>query len=106
MINRETLAAMKPDACLINTARGGLVESEDLIAALKGGIIRGAAIDVLNQEPPPADEPLLQAGLPNLIVTPHNAWGAIEARQRLMDQMRENIQAYMSGQPVRLVQPA
>jgi len=103
MINRETLALMKQDAFLINTARGGLVNSKHLIQALGNNIIRGAAIDVLDAEPPSADEPLIAADLPNLLITPHNAWGAIESRQRLIVQMQENITGFLKGTIVRQV---
>ncbi|MBL6691295.1 MAG: D-2-hydroxyacid dehydrogenase [Pseudomonadales bacterium] len=103
MINKETLGLMKPGAHLINTARGGLVHSVDLVAALKEGVIAGAAIDVLDREPPPADDPLLEP-LSNLIVTPHNAWGAIESRTRLIMQTRENIEGFLNGEPVRVVE--
>jgi glycerate dehydrogenase len=104
MINRQTLAQMKPSAFLINTARGGLVNSPDLIEALENGIIAGAAIDVLEVEPAMNDEALIKANhLKNLLVTPHNAWGAIESRKRLVIQMRENIDAYLAGKPIRLV---
>lgn len=103
MINSKTLRAMKPGAFLINTARGGLVDSRALIAALESGTIAGAAIDVLDREPPADDEILLKGTPANLLVTPHNAWGAIESRQRLVEQMRENIQAWLDGSPVRAV---
>ncbi len=102
MINANTLGQMKPGAFLINTARGGLVNSADLIEALKTGRIAGAAIDVLNAEPP-GDNELLLTNLPNLLVTPHNAWGAIESRTRLVQQMRENIEGFIAGAPIRLV---
>jgi glycerate dehydrogenase len=101
MINAELLSAMKPTAFLINTARGGLVDSQALVAALKDGVIAGAAIDVLNTEPAAANEPLI-TDLPNLLVTPHNAWGAIESRNRLINQMRENIEGFLAGKPPRL----
>ena len=102
LINSATLQQMKPGAFLINTARGGLIHSEDLIDALKTGVIAGAAIDVLDREPAATDDPLL-APLPNLLLTPHNAWGAIEARRRLVLQMKENILGFLAGNPPRLV---
>ena len=91
IVNAEALTLMKPSAFLINTARGGLVNSNDLMFALKSGEIAGAAIDVLNTEPATEDETLLAEDLRNLIVTPHNAWGARESRERLLLQMKENI---------------
>jgi glycerate dehydrogenase len=103
LININSLAKMKKSAFLINTARGGLVNTTDLLAALDSGVIAGAAIDVLNAEPPPPDDPMTNSGLSNLIVTPHNAWGAIESRQRLVQQMADNIQAFLSGGPLRVV---
>jgi glycerate dehydrogenase len=103
LINKDALARMKSSAFLINTARGGLVNSNDLVAALNRGAIAGAAIDVLNTEPPTADDILTSANLDNLIVTPHNAWGAIESRQRLVIQLVENIEQYLNGNPIRIV---
>jgi glycerate dehydrogenase len=103
LININSLAAMKKTAFLINTARGGLVNTTDLLAALDSGVIAGAAIDVLNTEPPLPDDPMTNSGLHNLIVTPHNAWAAIESRQRLVKQMADNIQAFLSGHPLRVV---
>jgi glycerate dehydrogenase len=96
MIGARELALMKPDALLINTARGGLIDSDALVEALRTGRIGGAAIDVLEQEPPVGGSPLLQS-LPNYIVTPHIAWAAREARQRCIDEMAENIEAFLRG---------
>ncbi len=102
LINAGTLALMKPDAFLINTARGGLVDPDDLVSCLQAGDIAGAALDVLEQEPPGLEDPLLK-DIPNLIITPHNAWGAIESRTRLIQQTSENIEGFLKGTPVRLV---
>ncbi len=76
-LNARTMAMMKPSAYLISAARGGLVDSEDLVTALKTRVIAGAAVDVLNTEPPKDDEILINAKLDNLILTPHNAWGPL-----------------------------
>jgi len=99
LIDADALAAMRNDAILINTARGGLVVSAALIAALQTGQIAGAGIDVLRQEPPVDPEPLIDTTLPNLIVTPHIAWAGRESRQRAIDQMAENIAAFLRGSP-------
>jgi glycerate dehydrogenase len=103
LIGAAELKLMKPDALLINTARGGLVDGEALRAALKSGTIGGAGIDVLPVEPPGADEPLLAPDIPNLLVTPHVAWAAREARQRALEQVAENVQAYLRGERLRRV---
>ncbi len=105
MIDGETLALMKPSAFLINTGRGGLVHELALVEALKDKRIAGAATDVLSEEPPSANHPLLAAAqqLPNLIVTPHSAWTAHESRQRLFDLVIENIAAFLSGDPRNVV---
>jgi glycerate dehydrogenase len=97
LIGARELSLMKPDALLINTARGALVDGEALAAALKAGRLAGAGIDVLPQEPPANGEPLLDSGIPNLLVTPHVAWAAREARQRCIDEMAANIQDFRSG---------
>jgi glycerate dehydrogenase len=97
MIGARELALMKPDALLINTARGALVDGHALAAALKSGRLAGAGIDVLPQEPPLDGDPLLDPGIPNLILTPHVAWGAREARQRCLDEMAANIQDFLRG---------
>jgi len=96
-INSESLSMMKDSAILINTGRGDLVNEPGLVVALEHGTIRAAAVDVLTPEPPPADHPLIAAKLDNLFITPHTAWSALEARQRLVDSIIENIQAYRNG---------
>jgi glycerate dehydrogenase len=101
MIAAPQLKRMKRDAVLINTARGGLIDSQALADALRNGEIGGAGIDVLPVEPPPAEQPLLASDIPNLIVTPHVAWAAQEARQRALDQVIENIAAYLRGGTLR-----
>ena len=97
IIDSDALDKMKRDSLLINTARGGLVDYPALLAALENEDIGGAGIDVLEQEPPPEDHPLLQADLPNLIVTPHIAWSARESRQRALDEIVANIVAFRDG---------
>ena len=97
LINAERLALMKSSALLINTARGGLIDEVALVTALNGGQIAGAALDTLSVEPPPADHPLLQLDLPNLLITPHSAWSAIEARQRLVQIAAERLQAFIEA---------
>jgi glycerate dehydrogenase len=100
LINSRSLALMKPTAFLINTARGALVEEAALIDALRRKQIAGAALDVITQEPPPADHPIALAckELDNLIVTPHTAWSAREARERLLQEVKANIDAFLQGQ--------
>jgi glycerate dehydrogenase len=97
MIGARELALMKPDALLINTARGGLIDGHALASALKARRLGGAGIDVLPQEPPVDGDPLLDPDIPNLLLTPHVAWAAREARQRCLDEMAGNIQDFLSG---------
>jgi len=103
MIDKMALKRMKSSAFLINTARGGLINSDHLLEALSSGEIAGAALDVLETEPPRNNEPLLTVKMPNLIISPHVAWSAIESRKRLVEQTHENIKSFLSGQPIRLV---
>lgn len=103
LIGSEELAQMKPDAILINTARGGLIDDHALIEALKSGRLAGAGIDVLRNEPPREGNPLLEVDLPNLIVTPHNAWASRQAMQTLADQLVDNLEAFVRGSPQNLV---
>jgi glycerate dehydrogenase len=98
MIGEPELRAMKRDAVLINTARGGLVDEAALLRALKEGWIAGAGFDVLSKEPPQDGNPLLDAELPNLIVTPHVAWSSDKAMQALADQLIENMEAFVRGE--------
>ncbi|MBL8201147.1 MAG: D-2-hydroxyacid dehydrogenase [Chromatiales bacterium] len=97
LINRESLARMRRDAVLINTARGDLVDTGALLEALQAGRLGGAGIDVLAEEPPVSGHPLLAARLPNLIVTPHIAWAARESRQRALDEVVSNVRDFLSG---------
>jgi glycerate dehydrogenase len=97
LVSRERLARMKADAVLINTARGALVETRALAEALMAGRLGGAGIDVLEREPPPPDHPLLDPSIPNLILTPHVAWAAREARQRCLEELALNVESFLSG---------
>ena len=97
LLGAPEFARMRRDALLINTARGGLVDSQALADALRAGRLGGAAIDVLPQEPPVDGNPLLAGDIPNLIVTPHIAWAAREARQRCLDEMAANVEDFLRG---------
>ena len=101
LINAETLSMVKPGVLLLNTARGSLIDEAALRKALLNGQVAGAAVDVAEREPIPADSPLL--GLNNCLITPHIAWAAREARQRLMDTVVENVRAFQQGNPVNVV---
>jgi len=93
-------AALKPGAILINTGRGALVDEPALLAALAGGRLAGAGLDVLSVEPPPADHPLTDARAPwasRLVVTPHIGWGALESRRRLERVVAENLASFLDG---------
>ena len=103
LIGEWELALMRRDAVLINAARGGIVDEAALAKALRLGALGGAGVDVLTEEPPAHGNPLLEADIPNLIVTPHNAWASRESRQRMVQQLVENIQAFVSGHPMRVV---
>ena len=98
LIDRTELELMKREALLINAARGGLVNERALLGALREGLIAGAAVDVLSEEPPRRGNPLLEAQLPNLIVTPHVAWASREAMQTLADQLVGSLEAFMRGE--------
>ena len=100
LINKDTLALMKRDAILINTARGGLVDEDALYDALTGGRIRAAALDVLGQEPPRANRLI---GLDNCVITPHVAWAPAETRNRLVSLAAKNLAAYMCGKPINTI---
>jgi glycerate dehydrogenase len=96
---------MKPTAFLVNTARGALVDERALIDALRDSRIAAAALDVITQEPPPADHPIIRAAqeLDNLMVTPHTAWSARETRARLLKEVEDNISSFLSGRPRNIV---
>ena len=97
LFGAREFAAMKDSAILINTARGGLVDSQALADALENGQIAAAAIDVLPQEPPVDGDPLLDYRGDNLIVTPHIAWATDEARQNAIDELAANTRAFLDG---------
>ncbi|PWJ60210.1 glycerate dehydrogenase [Dyadobacter jejuensis] len=97
IINEQRLASMKSNAILLNTGRGPLIHEKALADALREGVIAAAGLDVLSEEPPKSDNPLLTA--PNCIITPHNAWASFEARQRLLSMVAGNLKAYSEGAP-------
>ncbi len=101
LVNAERLAMMKRSAYLINTGRGPLVDEGALAASLHAGRIAGAGLDVLSDEPPPADHPLLTA--PNCYITPHIAWATRAARERLLDVAVANVKAFLAGTPQNVV---
>lgn len=103
LIGPAEFAAMKHSAFLVNCARGGIVNEAALAEALQSGQIAGAAMDVLSVEPPKQGNILLDPAIPNLILTPHSAWGSVDARQRIVQQMVENVIAFQQGQPIRQV---
>ena len=100
LIDAKALDKMRYDALLINTARGGLVDSAALMHALKSGELGGAGIDVLPIEPPVDGDPLLSSRLPNLLITPHIPWASTEARQRAVDEIVNCICAFKLGEPI------
>jgi len=101
MINNKRLSQMKPSAFLINTSRGSVIKEDDLIKALQDKVIAGAALDVLEQEPPELDNPLLYMN--NVILTPHIGWKCLESRQRLIKLLSTNIASFIQGDPVNIV---
>ena len=103
LIGASELAQMKRSAILINTARGGIVDEAALLAALQAGVIAGAGVDVLSEEPPRNGNPLLEVDLPNLIVTPHIAWASVETVEKLAEQLIGNVEAFMRGAPRNVV---
>ena len=103
LINADTIGKMKDGAILLNTSRGAVIDEQAVADALKDGKLRGAAVDVVSEEPIIGCNPLLSA--PNCIITPHMAWAPIETRQRILDITVESIRGYLSGKPVNVVNP-
>lgn len=104
LLDAQALSAMKPGSFLVNAARGGIVNESALAEALRSGHLGGAATDVLSVEPPREGNVLLADDIPNLIVTPHCAWGSVEARTRIISQTAENLEAFLAtGEPKRRV---
>jgi putative glycerate dehydrogenase len=103
MINKEAIEKMHPDTILINTGRGALVDEHDMAEALAENKIKAYCADVLTDEPPHEDNPLLT--LPNAFITPHIAWATVEARQRLMGICVENVRSFLEGTPQNVVNP-
>lgn len=101
LINKTTLGKMKDGAILLNTARGGLLNEQDVADALRTGKLRYAAVDVVSKEPIDPQNPLLTA--PNCIITPHMAWAPIESRLRLLDCTEQSIEGFLAGKPVNTV---
>jgi glycerate dehydrogenase len=95
---------MKPTARLINTARGAVVNERDLIVALREKRIAGAMLDVQENEPPSDDSPLYT--LENVYLTPHIGWKRVETRQRLVDMVAANVEAFLRGEPINVISPA
>ena len=101
MINKDTIAKMKSSAVIINTGRGALINEADLCEALVAKRIAGAGLDVQEVEPPVEDSPLYT--LDNVIITPHMGWKGLETRQRLVGIIRDNVQAFLKGEPINVV---
>lgn len=101
LIDARRLALVKPDAVLINTGRGALVDPHALVAALRAQRLAGAAIDVLEVEPPSPDHPLLAPGIPNLLLTPHVAWASQQAQQRLASRLAEQVAQHLRERAMR-----
>jgi glycerate dehydrogenase len=103
LIGADELALMKQDAILINAARGGIVDEQALVAALRDGKLGGAGVDCITSEPPRDGNVLIDESIPRLVLTPHIAWASRESRQRLLDQVVVNIQAFLDGRPQNVV---
>lgn len=102
LLDSERLSWLKPSAVVLNTARGSLIDANALALALKTGALSGAALDVLETEPPPPDHPLLQPDVPHLLISPHVGWASQQAMQQLVVQTAENIRSFFAGSPMRI----
>lgn len=100
-VNAELLSHSRPGLILVNTARGGLINDQDVADALRNGQLGAYCTDVMSQEPPHADHPILHA--PNVFITPHIAWATADARQRIIDVMSRNLAAFIDGKPINVV---
>ena len=101
IINKDNIAKMKDGVILLNTSRGPLIVEDDLVEALESGKVAAAAVDVVSTEPIKADNVLLKAK--NCLITPHIAWAPKESRQRLMDIAVSNLEAFIAGNPINIV---
>lgn len=101
IINGQTLRLVKPSACIINTARGALIDEAALVAAIKENRLAGAGLDVQEHEPPAPDSPLYT--MPQVILTPHMGWKGLETRKRLVGLLAGNIKAWLEGRPINIV---
>jgi D-3-phosphoglycerate dehydrogenase len=104
MIGSEQFARMKRGAIVINTARGGVIDEDALLAALRSGKIAGAGLDVFAHEPLPAGHPLI--AMDNVVMTPVSAWSTVDASARMINQSIENVASFIAGRPVNIVNPA
>ncbi|HBR35653.1 MAG TPA: glycerate dehydrogenase, partial [Firmicutes bacterium] len=103
MINKENIGKMKDGVIIINNSRGQLIVEQDLADALNSGKVYAAGLDVVSVEPITADNPLLAAK--NCFITPHISWAPKESRQRLMDLAVKNLEAFLAGAPINIVNP-
>ena len=101
LMDAAALGRLKPTACIINTARGALIDEKALIDALQQGRLAGAGLDVQEEEPPCQGSPLYD--MPNVILTPHMGWKGLETRRRLVEMTAENIRSYFAGAPIHIV---
>ena len=103
MMNCDAFQKMKKGSFFINTSRGGLVDENALCDALESGHLAGAGLDVVTTEPPAEESRLLNCKHPNLVITPHSAWASLESRQRIVDILQANLEAFVEGAPINRV---